>query len=65
MKTKHLFSAAMLTALFAACSNEELVNQTTPNVANDGRPMVEIVKLQKVKLIHVSISIPRRVSMLG
>ena len=45
MKTKHLFSAAMLTALFAACSNEELVNQTTPNVANDGRPMVENVKL--------------------
>lgn len=45
MKTKHLFSAAMLTALFAACSNEELVNQTTPNMANDGRPMVENVKL--------------------
>lgn len=45
MRTKHLFSAAMLTALFAACSNEEFVNPTAPKVENDGRPTVENVKL--------------------
>lgn len=45
MKTKHLFSAALLTALFAACSNEEFVSPTAPKAENDGRPMVENVKL--------------------
>lgn len=43
MKTKHLFSAAMLTALFAACSNEELVNTATPDFGNEGRVTVENV----------------------
>lgn len=51
MRTKHLFSAAMLTALFAACSNEEFVNPTAPTVANDGRPTVENVKLDFGKTI--------------
>lgn len=45
MRTKHLFSAAMLTALFAACSNEELGNLTAPEVNNDGRLTVQNVKL--------------------
>lgn len=44
MKTKHLFSAAMLAALFAACTNEELVTPNVPNVGNDGRATVKNVK---------------------
>ena len=43
MKTKHLLTAIALPALFAACTNEELLEQTTPgNVSLDDRQMVDV-----------------------
>lgn len=50
MKTKMLFSAAMMTALFAACTNEDfVVNSQKFDPANEGRVAVENVKLNFVK----------------
>lgn len=43
MKTRHLLTAIALPALFAACTNEELLEQTTPgNVSLDDRQMVNV-----------------------
>ena len=43
MKTRHLLTAIALPALFAACTNEELLEQTTPgNVSLDDRQMVDV-----------------------
>lgn len=45
MKTKFLFSAAVLSAMFAACTNEDFVDNSKVNVANDGRPVAGKVVL--------------------
>ncbi|CAK7045236.1 MAG: hypothetical protein BACD_02319 [Bacteroides rodentium] len=43
MKTKYLFSAAILASMFAACTNEDLVAPSTDTVSpNDGRPTVSV-----------------------
>ena len=50
MKTKMLFSAAMMTALFAACTNEEFVDNSQKfDPSNEGRITVENVALNFVK----------------
>ena len=46
MKTKHLFATMMLPALFAACTNEELVSPTTTNPSDlSDRPIAGDVRL--------------------
>lgn len=43
MRTKYLFSAALLASVFAACTNEDLVTPTTDAVSQkDGRPTVNV-----------------------
>lgn len=43
MRTKYLFSAALLAGVFAACTNEDLVAPTTDAVSQaDGRPTVNV-----------------------
>lgn len=43
MKTKYLFSAAILAGMFAACTNEDFVETSTnPVDPNDGRPTVNV-----------------------
>ena len=50
MKTKMLFSAAMMTALFAACTNEDFVSNSQQfDESNEGRIVVENVALNFVK----------------
>lgn len=50
MKTKMLFSAAMMTALFAACTNEDFVDNSQKfDTSNEGRIAVENVALNFVK----------------
>lgn len=50
MKTKMLFSAAMMAALFAACTNEEFVDNSQKfDTSNEGRIAVENVALNFVK----------------
>lgn len=41
MKTKYLFSAALLAGMFAACNNEDFVETSTIN-PNEGRPTVNV-----------------------
>ena len=46
MKTKHLFATMMLPALFAACTNEELISTTTTNPSDlSDRPIAGDVRL--------------------
>ena len=45
MKTKYLLMTMALPAVFAACSNDDFVEQSTNAVANDGRPVVGDVVL--------------------
>ena len=43
MKTKYLFSAAILAGMFAACTNEDLVTTADNAVSpEDGRPTVNV-----------------------
>lgn len=45
MKTKILFSAALVTTMLAACTNEDFVESNKVNVVNDGRPVAGKVVL--------------------
>lgn len=45
MKTKFLFSAALVTTMLAACTNEDFVESSKVNVVNDGRPVAGKVVL--------------------
>ena len=46
MKTKHLLMTLALPAVFAACSNEDFVEQSTISTVNDGRKVVGEVVLK-------------------
>ena len=62
MRTKHLLTAIALPALFAACTNEELLEQTTSgNVSLDDRQMVDAPALN----LNLGEQIDTRLSMDG